>query len=366
MQGRPIEKLIYEQLFPKAKPSDPQTFANFLTCNLIPEVRLETQAFYGHLDTQEAKYPGLDYNHPTHRIRLTRWPWHRRFLRAIDALSLTHGEVASLTRWEGTKWAKEKFESEHGVVIKDTTRDGIPDWDDSLNGVVESPLLSHSRRVEIRDESDEEDVNDEDENDLEDKDDENMNEDGSENQSETDMYESIGVDLNERLRAGAARRAAGDTSAVLDEEWEQWLKNAIETGILRADMSERTFRDLLGSSRVPRNIIPPTMLSAARAGQWSEIPELAHPFIRAAMHNEDAIMVGNYISGRTNVRPPGYGGTSRSTHATVPPATASTAASALPTATSAISSRLMANTRRTYSDLRLPVGGRSSTAPGAS
>lgn len=39
----------------------------------------------------------------------------------------------------------------------------------------------------------------------------------------------MGADLNERLRERvAARNASGALSKTLDEEWEQWLKNAKE------------------------------------------------------------------------------------------------------------------------------------------
>jgi hypothetical protein len=117
MKAQPVEKLVHEHLFPRARATDPDNFLAFVNRHLLSEVRAETQAFYGHLDTQESKYPGLDYNHRIHRIRLSRYPWHRRLFRAFDALGLTPAEISNLTRWEGTKWAKEKYEEEHGVKI---------------------------------------------------------------------------------------------------------------------------------------------------------------------------------------------------------------------------------------------------------
>jgi hypothetical protein len=333
MKGRPTEKLVYEQMFPKPKPNDPQSFQTFLTRNLIPEVRQETQAFYGHLDTQEAKYPGLDYTHPTHRIRLSRWPWHRRLFRAFDAIELTKSEITGLTRWEGTKWAKEKYESEHNVIIKDTTGDEIPDWDEACAGLVRHRVSRDSGARDV-------------EGDEEEQEDENMNEAESDNQSEGDQLESVGIELNERLRAGAARREAGDTSVVLDEEWEQWLKNAIETGLLH-NMSEQSFRQMFELSVVNPSLIPASMMSAARAGHWSEVPEFLHPLIRASFHHE-AIVNRSSVTGRASNSPDYidyHDVTGRSVDS--PPHS------------------IIRNSRQTYSNLRLPAGGRGPNTPGA-
>lgn len=46
----------------------------------------------------------------------------------MDQLGLTKAEIASLTHWEGTLWAKERFEREQGHKILDTTSDGIELW----------------------------------------------------------------------------------------------------------------------------------------------------------------------------------------------------------------------------------------------
>lgn len=278
MKGRPIEDIVYDQLYAKPKANDPQNFQAFLQRNLIPEVRQETHAFYGHLDTQEAKYPGLDYTHQTHRIRLCRWPWHRRLFRAFDALRLTNAEICGLTKWEGTKWAKEKFEKEQGISIRDTTADEVSDW-------VPPPevQLPEARRItqtcpeRVRSTTsirnligvdDEEDANEED---------------------SDEEFESVGVDLNERLRDRATRREAGDTSIVLDEEWEQWLKNAIDSGelaLLTEQMTEQMIRRAPSTSVLPAALIPPRMLTAARSGQWSEIPEVLHPMLLRTLEAE--------------------------------------------------------------------------------
>jgi hypothetical protein len=126
MKAPAIDQLVYSCMFPKPKATDPQNFQGLLQRQLVPEVRLETQAFYGHLSSQEAKYPGLDYSYQPHRVRLSRYTWHRRLFRAFDNLGLTKSEIASLTKWEGTRWAKERFEREQGIVIRDTTSVSFP------------------------------------------------------------------------------------------------------------------------------------------------------------------------------------------------------------------------------------------------
>ncbi|KAI9648590.1 hypothetical protein NHQ30_003227 [Ciborinia camelliae] len=212
MKGRPIDQIVYECMFPKPKTGDPQNFQAFLQRSLVPEVRHETQAFYGHLTSQEAKYPGLDYSYPPHRVRLSRFPWHRRLFRAFDNLRLTKHEIAILTKWEGTRWAKERFEKEQGIVIRDTTGDGIEDW--------VPPELRSASVPHATPEDEEEEL--EEDGELEENDPEE--EDG---ESDAEIT-SVGTALNERLRAAAAQRAAGNFSAPMDEEWEQWLKDAAE------------------------------------------------------------------------------------------------------------------------------------------
>ncbi|PKS12704.1 hypothetical protein jhhlp_000912 [Lomentospora prolificans] len=274
MKGRPIDELVYEYMFPKPRQTDPPNFSAFLQRSLILEVRQEVHSFYGHLDTAEAKYPGLDYCHPIHRIRLSRWPWHRRLFRAFDGLRLTPYEISNLTKWEGTKWAKERYEREQGAPIHDTTADGFPDWVGRgsraapLNPAIEeAPSVSSNDAEEMDATLDDVDEVEYDETD------------------ETDeTLESVGPVLNERLREQIARREAGDTTAVLDEEWEQWLKNALEAGEL-PDLANAISQ---GSSTVvdivPNlSLFPPSMLDAARAGQWHEIPDFLHPMLRRVL-----------------------------------------------------------------------------------
>ncbi|KAI0882183.1 uncharacterized protein GGS22DRAFT_48824 [Annulohypoxylon maeteangense] len=301
MKGRPVDQIVFECMFPKPRPSDPQNFHTLLHRNLIPEVRQEVHSFYGHLDTQEAKYPGLDYTHRIHRIRLSRWPWHRRLFRTFDALRLTNNEISNLTKWEGTKWAKERFERDSDVIIYDTAFDEIAEWVEpedrpqtaraTQTGTLEDDSATPDEEME-----------------------------GEEEDSDGELT-SVGVSLNERLRERAALHEAGDTSLPLDEEWELWLKNAIESGELPF-LTEQIVRESNNVALIPQALFPPRMLSAARAGSWGDIPDFLHGVLRYALENE-APSRGQESNGRSSGRIAQESGSRRSS-------------------------------RRDYSDLRLP------------
>ncbi|CAD6445399.1 08bf909d-797a-4a64-9f7a-eb29d804e872-CDS [Sclerotinia trifoliorum] len=255
MKGRPIDQLVYECMFPKPKTGDPQSFQAFLQRSLVPEVRHETQAFYGHLTSQEAKYPGLDYSYPPHRVRLSRFPWHRRLFRAFDNLKLTNYEIATLTKWEGTRWAKERFEKEQGIIIRDTTGDGIEDWvSPELRPVSVRPVVSSDKGEE---EEELEDDGELEENERE--------EDDGESDSE---ITSVGTALNERLRAAAAQREAGNLTAPMDEEWEQWLKDAVERGNIDISSAElNPDANVVGTRPTPSG----SQVNAPPSGQFTNL-----------------------------------------------------------------------------------------------
>lgn len=263
MKGTPVDQLVYEYMFPKPRSTDPQHFHSLLHRHLILEVRQEVHSFYGHLDTQEAKYPGLDYCHRIHRIRLSRWPWHRRLFRAFDGLRLTNSEISNLTKWEGTKWAKERFERDAGVVIRDTAGDEVGQW----VPIEDRPRADRVPQVvEPEDEDEEEDEEEQDE----------VDEDMDDSDGELN---SVGISLNQRL---LARRQAGDASAPIDEEWEQWLKTAIDSGALPFLSSSSD----PASALIPQVLFPPSMLSAARANQWDQVPEFLHDLLRRTLATE--------------------------------------------------------------------------------
>lgn len=272
MKGPSIDQIVYECMFPKPKSTDPQNFQGLLQRQLVPEVRLETQAFYGHLSSQEAKYPGLDYSYQPHRNRLSRFAWHRRLFRAFDNLKLTDSEIAGLTKWEGTRWAKERFEREQGVAIRDTTADGIEDW-------VEPELRVPIAQAQKADVEDMEDIQEEDEREVED----NENEGDEDMDEDSDVeIQSVGIELNERLRAAVAQREAGNSATVMDEEWEQWLKDAVEAGGIPYLSPHLSPNANIPGTRpaVETHTMHPRLLNAGRLGQWQQIPDFLHNIVR--------------------------------------------------------------------------------------
>ncbi len=365
MKGRPVDQLVYEYLFPRPRATDPQNFHTILSRHLIYEVRQEVHSFYGHLDTQEAKYPGLDYCNAIHRIRLSRWQWHRRLFRAFDGLRLTPAEIAGLTKWEGTKWAKERYEKEQGIVIHDTSTDDVPHWSD-----LDARLRARAPQWQLQEEPEPEpkpdpeaaeevaaaaaaaadDANmsgdDNDEDDDDDNDDADDADDADDDDDSDVELRSIGVALNERLRERVAAHNAGDTSQPLDEDWEQWLKNAIETGEfplvagefpLVADQIARLAGQPTPSP--PANIFSSRIVDAAREGNWHEIPDFMHDMLRQNLELERR-----------------QGDQQQQQQQQIPRASAAATASS-----GAVASMW---TRRTYSDLRLPVAGGAGGAGG--
>ncbi|OAX82606.1 hypothetical protein ACJ72_03047 [Emergomyces africanus] len=231
-----LSQLVYNTIFPKPRTTEPSTFASLITRHLVPEVRIETSTFYGTLDCIEAQYPGLDYSFPPHRMRLGRFTWHRKLFKAFDELGLTEAEIASLCRWEGTKSARDRYERDEAVQVRDTTADDIRAATPPIPPSVyihtydqDSPQNQHSPDLEDEDEFPE----------LEIISDMQSGEDDGEETSDDDgdEMESYGVMLNQRLIQAAEARQRG-ANVSLDEDWEQWLKEASEhngyTGMIDA------------------------------------------------------------------------------------------------------------------------------------
>ncbi|EGZ77266.1 hypothetical protein NEUTE2DRAFT_146834 [Neurospora tetrasperma FGSC 2509] len=266
MKQPPIEELVYGYMFPKARPSDPPNFSVFLQRHLIYEVRQEVHSYYGHIDTQEAKYPGLDYNHPIHRIRLSRWTWHRRLFRAFDALRLTEWEIANLTKWEGTRWAKEKYEEEQGITIRDTTADGFPDLTYPRDRVRIEPESSSELCREAAPEAVKEDE------------DEIMDEDGDEA-----MSDEGGIDSALTVPpAFSGHQSIVSNNVLAAPSDEEWLKIAIETGQLPRH-SDTTNSELSA----------PRILAAAREGRWHEVPTIYRDVLQSRMGTHFGPLFGN-------------------------------------------------------------------------
>ncbi|KAH6642975.1 hypothetical protein C7974DRAFT_328746 [Boeremia exigua] len=232
----PISVLVYSQLFPSPSPTDPPSFSAHLSKNLVGEVRIETANFYGSLDTIEARYPGLNYAHGPHRKRLGRFPHHRRLFDAFDRLGLTESEIQGFCRWEGTLWARERYERDEGVKVVDTTGMEIGEWVDnrhsrlaSRKGInvktdieveIERPRRPRDRDTEMADTESE-----------------------SEDDAHDELDASVGFELNARLLHAAALRDQG-ANVPMDPEWEAYLKEAQERGELNIDATREALRTM--------------------------------------------------------------------------------------------------------------------------
>lgn len=259
-----LAQIVHRATFPRQRASDPATFAAHIALNLVPEVRIETSTFYGSLDSVEAQYPGLDYSYGPHRMRLSRFPWHRKLFRVFDELGLTEAEISSLCRWEGTKSARQRYEKEEGVKVRDTTADAIrpasPCPRPSVTVHVEDgpePIRETEVKTTTYEETEvqNEAVNDRGIDCV-------LQAEETEESSDEEM-ESCGVELNHRLLAATAARERG-ANVPLDEDWEQWLKEAGERG---------SYTDVLNAIRrgQPLNYLYDLPASISQAGR-SSIP----------------------------------------------------------------------------------------------
>ena len=230
MKKPSVSELVYSKAYPRPRPNDPVSFVQHIQRCLVPEVREEVQRYFGRIDCIEAQYPGLDYTYAPHRRRLASFPWHRRLFRIFDELRLTEDEILNLCTWEGTRAAKERFERESGTEIEITTlRDvaAAPEgrgpravfhtdrYRSQYRPLSEiTSLNAGKRRADVEDD----DQSDEDE-----------------------TEESIGVHLNQQLIAAADARERGE-AATFNQQWEQWMKEALERNEMDLDTILETIR----------------------------------------------------------------------------------------------------------------------------
>ncbi|KAI4230958.1 MAG: hypothetical protein L6R40_007886 [Gallowayella cf. fulva] len=315
MHKPPLAPIIYARLYPTPKPTDPQNFQAHISKQLVPEVRAETARFYGHIDCVEAQYPGLDYAFTAHRLRLSRFPYHRRLFQVFDQLRLTNHEIQTLCKWEGTRWARERYEKDIGSSVRDTTWEGIADArpetptvtrtelrggtfltpaahdrlqqqmqlanDDDLmedlvqNGQDEGHHGLDDEGAEEEQEQEQEDEEDEgeDEENVEESDEEADHLDPEPEESEDELQQSVGVELNRRLMAATEARNRGE-EAVLDADWEQWLKEAAERGGIPDLTAANAAQAIAGPSTWPQAEQLPlaTAFSAAAPANSTSAP----------------------------------------------------------------------------------------------
>jgi hypothetical protein len=230
----PISVLVYNNLFPTPSPTDPPSFSAHLSKNLVGEVRIETANFYGSLDTIEARYPGLNYAFAPHRKRLGRFPHHRRLFDAFDALGLTEAEIQGFCRWEGTLWARERYERDEGVRVVDTTGEEIGVWVDKRRkglGMMAGGRSSITRKTDIEVEITQnqnqipqhpEDI------DTQMSEPESSSEDDTDHPSTETHTHALAFALNHHP---------------MSPEWEQYLKEAQERGELNIDAARQQVAD---------------------------------------------------------------------------------------------------------------------------
>ncbi|KAJ4350795.1 hypothetical protein N0V95_004407 [Ascochyta clinopodiicola] len=244
----PISVLVYNTLFPSPLPTDPPSFSAHLSKNLVGEVRIETANFYGSLDTIEARYPGLNYAHGPHRKRLGRFPHHRRLFEAFDRLGLTESEIQGFCRWEGTLWARERYERDEGVRVVDTTGMEIGAWVDNRHsrlanrkGInVKTDIEVEIERVPTTAEGAGEPRHAAADTEMADTESED-----SEDDAQDHLDASVGFELNARLLHAAALRDQG-ANVPMDPEWEAYLKEAQERGELNIDATREALRTMAG------------------------------------------------------------------------------------------------------------------------
>ncbi|KAF1914139.1 hypothetical protein BDU57DRAFT_453480 [Ampelomyces quisqualis] len=230
----PISVLVYNTLFPQPAPTDPPSFSAHLSKNLVGEVRIETANFYGSLDTIEARYPGLNYAFAPHRKRLGRFPHHRRLFDAFDRLALTEAEIQGFCRWEGTLWARERYERDEGVKVVDTTGSEIGAWVDRRKGP--RPHISVKTDIEVEIEQ------------VPAAPDQARHQRLEHPDVDTQMQDHDAEDSDDAEALGASAAALRDQGAnvPMDPEWEQYLKDAQERGELNMDATRQVLRSMAG------------------------------------------------------------------------------------------------------------------------
>ena len=238
MQKPEIWKLVVAQLISSKKDLTLSDWRSYITQYLVPEIKLESNRFFGGIDDQESRYPGLDYANPAHRLRLGSFHHHAGLFKAFDKLRLTEHEIYILCKWHGTKRAKDEHERNRQTRVIDTTWAGVHPYQLSEPTVTvprDNGNIVDSSGARPRPDDSVLQGEDDDMADSEDEESYNMDEDEdlSDEESEDELQQSIGVELNQRLVAGAEANAearARGEQVITDAEWEQWMKEAAERG----------------------------------------------------------------------------------------------------------------------------------------
>lgn len=260
-----ISGLVYKTIFPRPRSTDPNSLSAHITRNIVPEVRIETQTFYGPLDCIEAQYPGLDYTFAPRRRRLSRFPHHKKLFKAFDELGLTSSEILALCVWEGTKSAKDKYERDAGRPIRDTTIDGIP----QAEYIVTRPIAYFSDDYEWQSSTGRTTR-------IENIHHETIDEGQMTDEDEIDTHNSVGVQLNQELRRAADARARGEP-AIFDEQFEEWMKEALERSEMSPDAVMQSIQQgrpfLVNQNQSQSQSFSATPLTASTSSAGPPLPQ---------------------------------------------------------------------------------------------
>ncbi|KAF3276326.1 hypothetical protein TWF970_006288 [Orbilia oligospora] len=127
---RQIHQAIHSRMMKRNTDNDDVLQWEQIVTTLVTELKHEVSSYYGHEGSDVEKlYPGFDYHNEKIRARLSRWPWHRSFFKAIDYLGLSESEIDSVVTWWGTLKERQAYEKKTGTIIRDTTGDDIPTWE---------------------------------------------------------------------------------------------------------------------------------------------------------------------------------------------------------------------------------------------
>ena len=230
-----IWRLVINQLAPHKPDATSSDWRSYVYRYLVPEVHQETLRFYGSTDSIEALHPGLDYANPAHRLRLSAFPRHQQLFAVFDNLRLSPSEIYSLCKWDGTKRERESYERRTNTKVADTTWEGVhphshkpptsvvlpaPNSTSDFFGATSSSVLPNPITPQQAASPDNKPVGD-----VE------IAEGSSEESEDDDVQQSVGLSLNRHLIAATEARTRGEDVS-LDSDWEQWMKEALERGIL--------------------------------------------------------------------------------------------------------------------------------------
>ena len=220
MKKPEVWKLVLGRLLPAKSDFSRDDWRTYIHRYLLPEIQAETLRFYGETTSPEALHPGLDYANAGHRARLLVFPRHNQLFGVFDRLRLTDGEIQALCKWEGTLLAKEHYERQHKMEIKDTTWDGIQAYNKQTPSAYSMPRRLSQRGGQFTSKTACE-LGSDDEAAMDDEEMENSEEEGEEpiEGSEDELQRSYGVEVNQLL-----------TDGNMEADWEQWMKEAIERG----------------------------------------------------------------------------------------------------------------------------------------